>query len=70
MNDKVSLVILAQEGMPRTNVTLDTQSRDPNRLSAVQKDVPGSSAGTDKHCGNKVQRGVLKYPRKKLLPPH
>ena len=62
-------VILVQEGMPRTNVILDTQSRDPNRLSAVRK-VPGSFAGIDKHCKNKVQMGVLKYLRRKLLPLH
>ena len=61
---------MAQEGRPRANVTLDNQSRVPNRWSAVQGDVPGSSTGTDKHCKNKVHRGVLKYLRRKLLPPH
>ena len=59
-------VILVQEGMPRTNVILDTQSRDPNRLSAVRK-VPGSFAGIDKHCKNKVQRGGPKISKEKVV---
>ena len=61
---------MAQESRPRTDVTSTNQSRGPDRRSAVQGDVPGSSADTDKHCKNKVQRGVLKYLRRKLLPPH
>ena len=64
------LVIIAQEGRSRTNVTSDNQSQGLNRWSAVQGDVPGSSAGTDKHCKKKVQKGVLKYLRRKLLSPH
>ena len=64
------LVIMAQEGRPRTNVTLDKQSRGPTRWSAVQRDIPGNSAGTDKHCKNKVQMGVLEYLRRMLLLSH
>ena len=58
-------VILAQEGMPRTNVTSIIQTRDPNMLSAVRKDVPRSSTGTDKHCKNKIQRGGPKISKEK-----
>ena len=47
------LVIMAQEGRPRKNVTSANQSRGPNRWSVVQGDVPRSSAGTDKHYKNK-----------------
>ena len=46
--------IIAQEGMPRTNVTSGKQSQDPIKRSTVRKDVPRSSASTDKHCKNKV----------------
>ena len=61
---------MAKEGMLRTNSTSDKASRDPNRQSAVRKDVPRSPASTDKHGKNKVQREVLKYLGRKLLPPH
>ena len=64
------LVIMAQEGKPRTNVTSDNQNQGSNRWSTIQKDVLGSFAGTDKPCKNKVQRGVLKCLRRKLLPLH
>ena len=67
---KSVLVMMAQEGRPRTNVTSDKQNRGPNRWSAVQRDIPESSGGTNKHYKNKVQREVLKYLRRKLLPPH
>ena len=63
-------VILAQEGMPRTNVTSNTQNWGPNMLSAIRKDVPESSTVIDEHCRNKVQGRVLKYLRRKLLPPY
>ena len=61
------MVVIAQEGRPMTNVALANQSQGPNRQSVVQEDVPGSFTGTDKHCRNKVQRGILKYLRRKLL---
>ena len=64
------LVIMAQKYRLRTNVTSDKQSRGPNRWYAIQRDVPGNSVGTDKHCENKVQREVLKYLEGKLIPPH
>ena len=57
---------MAQEGTSRTKVTSDKQSRGSNKRSTVREDVPRSSAGTDKHCQNKVQRGVLKYLRGKM----
>ena len=50
------------------NVTSDKQSQDPNRWSVVQGDVPRIPTGTDKHYKNKVQREVLKYLKRKLLP--
>jgi len=64
------LIIMTQEDRLRTNVTSANQSQGSNRWFAVQGDVLGSFVGTDKHCKNKVQRGVLKYLRRKLLPPH
>ena len=54
----------------RMNASSANPSRGPWRWSAVQGDVPRSSAGADKYCRNKGQRGVLKYLRRKLLPPH
>ena len=67
---KLVLVIMAQEGGPRMNASSDNQSRGLKRWSVVQGNVPGSSIGMDKHCRNIGQGGVLKYLRKKLLPPH
>ena len=64
------LVIMAHKCRPRTNVTSNKQSRGPNRWYAVQGDIPGNSEGIDMHCKNKVQREVLKYLKRKLLPPH
>ena len=58
------------EGRPRTDITSNNQSRGPNRWSAVQGDVLRSFASTDTHCKNKVQRGVTKYLKRKLLPPY
>ena len=50
---------MAQESRPRTDVTSTNQSRGPDRRSAVQGDVPGSSADTDKHCKNKAATTAL-----------
>ena len=61
---------MVQEGTPRTKVTSNKQSQGPNKRSTIQKDVLRSSTGTDKHCQNKVQRGILKYLRGKLQSPH
>ena len=62
---------MAQEGTPRTNVTLDVtsdkQSRDPNKRSTIREDVPRSSASTDKHGKNQVQRRVQKYLKGKAM---
>ena len=62
--------IIAQKGVPRTNSTSDKPSRGPNKRSAIRKDIPIGPTGVDKHGKNKVQREVLKYLRRKLLPPH
>ena len=67
---KLVLVIMAQEGMPRINISSANQSRGPNRQSAIQRNVPESSIGMGKHCRNIEQGGVLKYLGKKLLSPH
>ena len=61
---------MAQEGTPRTKVTLDKQNRGLNKRSTVREDVSRSSTSIDKHCQNKVKRGVLKYLRGKLQQPH
>ena len=37
---------------------------------AVQRNVLGSFASTNKHYKNKVRRRVLKYLREKLRPPY
>ena len=49
---KLVLVIRAQEGGLRMNVSLANQSRGSKRWSAVQRDVPGNSIDTDKHYRN------------------
>ena len=65
-------VILGHNGtiLPRTNPSLDKPSRGLDRQPAIWKDFLGSPASIDNHCKNKVQRRVLKYLRRKLLPPH
>ena len=64
------LVIMTKEGRPMTNVSLDRKSRGLNRWSAIQGNVLGSSIDTNKHCRNIGQGGILKYLRRKLLPPY
>ena len=67
---KLVLVIRAQEGGSRMNVSLANQSRGSNGWSAVQEDVSGNSVDMDKQYRNIGQGGVLKYLRRKLLLPH
>ena len=67
---KLVLVITAHKGNPRMNAFSANQSRGPNGWSAVQGNVPGNSVDTDKHYRNIGHGGVLKYLRRKLLPPH
>ena len=67
---RLVLVIMAQEGGPRMNVSLANQSRGPKGWSVVQGNVPGNSVDIDKHYRNIGQGGVLKYLRRKLLPQH
>ena len=64
------LVIMTKEGRPMTNVSLDRKSRGSNRWSAIQGNLLGSSIDTNKHCRNIGQGGILKYLRRKLLPPY
>ena len=59
------MIIMAQKGRPRTNVTSVNQSRDPNMWSAVDGDVLRSSAGTDKHCKNRSTEGSPKISKEK-----
>ena len=67
---KLVLVIRAQEGGSRMNVSLANQSRGSNGWSAVQEDVSGNYVDMDKQYRNIGQGGVLKYLRRKLLLPH
>ena len=67
---KLVLVIRAQEGGSRMNVSLANQSRGSNGWSAVQEDVSGNYVDMDKQYRNIGQEGVLKYLRRKLLLPH
>ena len=67
---RLVLVIMAQEGGPRMNVSLANQSRGPKGWSVVQGNVLGNSVDIDKHYRNIGQGGVLKYLRRKLLPQH
>ena len=67
---RLVLVIMAQEGGQRMNVSLANQSRGPKGWSVVQGNVPGNSVDIDKHYRNIGQGGVLKYLRRKLLPPY
>ena len=67
---RLVLVIRAQEGGLRMNVSLANQSRDPKGWSVVQGNVPGNSVDIDKHYRNIGHGGVLKYLRRKLLPQH
>ena len=67
---KLVLVIRAQEGGSRMNVSLANQSRGSNGWSTVQEDVSGNYVDMDKQYRNIGQGGVLKYLRRKLLLPH
>ena len=67
---RLVLVIMAQEGGPRMNVSLANQSRGPKGWSVVQGNVLGNSVDIDKHYRNIGQGGVLKYLRRNLLPQH
>ena len=67
---KLVLVIMAQEGGPRINTSSANQGRGQKKWSTIQGNVPGSSIGMNRHCRNIGQGEVLKYLRRKLLPPH
>jgi len=67
---RLVLITTTQYDRPRMNVTLSKQSWYPNRWSAIHKDFLENSADTDKHCKKEVQRGILKYLGRKLLPSH
>ena len=61
---------MAQESEPRINASLADQCRGSKRLFVAQGDVPRSLVGVNKHCRYVKQEIVLKYLRRKLLPPH
>ena len=67
---KSILVIRTHKGGPRMNASSTDQSRDPKWWSTVQGNVLGNSVDTDKHYRNIGQGEVLRYLRRKLLPPH
>ena len=67
---RLVLIIMAQEGGPRINASSADQCRGLKRLSVAQGDVPRSLVFVDKHCRDVRQGKVLKYLRRKLLPPH
>ena len=67
---KLVLVIRAHNSGPRMNASSANQSQGLNGWSVVQGNVPGNSADTNKHYRNIGQGGVLKYLRRKLLPPY
>ena len=69
VNEKVSFGHKGPRGWVEDNASSAEQSRGPKRWSAVQGNVPGNFVGTDKHYRNIGQGGVLKYLRRKLLPP-
>ena len=56
---------MVQEGETRINASLASQSRGPKRWSTVQGNVPGCSVGTNEHCRDIRQWGVLNYLRGK-----
>ena len=66
----IVFVIRAHEGGPRMNASSANQSRGLKGWSAVQGNVPRNSVDTDKYYKNIGQGEVLKYLRRKLLPPH
>ena len=64
------MVTMAQEGGPRINASLADPYRSSKRLFVIQGNIPESLVGADKRCRDVRQGEVLKYLRKKLLPPH
>ena len=67
---KLVFVIMARKGGPRMNASSANQVRGQKKWSTVQGSIPRSSVGMDGHCKNIGQGEVLKYLRRKLLPPH
>ena len=67
---KLVLVIRTHKGGPIMSASLTNQSRGPNGRSAVHGNILGNSVDTNKLYKNIGKGRVLKYLRRKLLPPH
>ena len=67
---RLVLIIRAQKGEQRMNVSLANQSGGPKGWSVVQGNISGNFVDTNKHYRNIGKRGVLKYLRRKMLPLH
>ena len=70
MNKRWGSVMIAPKSVPWMKESLAKQSRGPMRWYISKDDNPRNSVGADRHCRNIRYGGVLKYPRRKLLPPH
>ena len=58
------LVMRAQEGGPRRNVSSTKQNKGQKVWSVIQNNVPRDSIDKDTHHGSTSQRGTMKYLRK------
>ena len=67
---RLVLIIMTQKGGLRINASSVDQCRGLKRLSVAQGDVLGSLVSVDKHCRDVRQGKILKYLRRKLLPPY
>ena len=57
------LVMRAQEGGPRRNVSSTKQNKGQKVWSVIQSNVPRDSIDKDTHHGSTRQRGTMKYLR-------
>ena len=70
VNEKVNFGHKGPRGWARMNVSSANPSRGPKRWSTVQGNILGNSVKTDNHYKNIRQKGVLKYLKRKLIPPN
>ena len=63
VNKERGLIMIAQEGDPRRNVSLAEQSRRPKVWSAIQGNIPGGSIDRDAHHECTGQMRTMKYLR-------
>ena len=68
--NRLVLIIRVHEGDLRMNSSSADRSRGPKGWSTIQDSVLGDFIDMNKHHRSTGWREVLKYLKRKLLPPH